>query len=347
MDFLPIIIFKEQFNMSLVKIKEGLIESDNFYMYSDFDNFIGGAGYYRNENGFFMETSELIEREFLFEEFVVQIKKETWDNFKSGDSFVFFIQDKIDQYGIEENFDEQDSKPYYKIIFNNNYLQTYISDDGKEWTNIGGVHLDDSKIIKQGFMRNGDNVLKLEEYILASDPYLTLKNLPEESYAKLLDSEGNIIIEKDTDSEGICKIFLNYFGTDFNVEIYDKNDQIIENKIIDRLNYGDTYLLCEYDFEIIYKDQVLNNDKRTLLNSNSLIQEIILKNKSDVVYNNLEIKIEGNDNVFISLSNNDNNPNNSLLLDSLDSKEEISLFIYLDKKYNNDYLYNKFNLMII
>lgn len=318
--------------MQLLKIRDGLLERDNFYLTSEFGDFLGIGTTRRDSDSFYIDGTERIERRFPYQSFVLDIQKENWETMEEEDRIKFYIGDTVDEYGITENWDEQgNQKPYLRIIVTDGYVQTYSSETGSTWENLGGADLYGKTVVKQGFLKEGSKSFKMIDYKLYSDPYLTVQNFPENYKAILYSSDGTKIKERLFSHEEEAKIFLDnsLFGY---VEVYDLDNNKVFTGEITEYKQGDVYIACEFELELIYKERVLPKEEITSIGTFGT-EYVTLKNISTTsTYNNLKVStlVESSD--IIKLSTDEITFTPEIIIPSLAPDEEIDIFISIERQ---------------
>ncbi|QXN70279.1 hypothetical protein INTERNEXUS_239 [Bacillus phage vB_BspM_Internexus] len=319
--------------MNLLKIKDGRLELDNFYTNSNFADFLNKGGTHRDfeDNSLYIDTNEKVERVLNYKNFLIEIKKENWEELNEDEKFTFYIGDSVNEYGISEDKDDPIQKQFQKIIYSEGYVQCYVSDDGISWQNLGGVNNLGENITKQGFQKISTKSLKLLHYAVYTDPFLTIQNFPEGYIAKLYDENNNLIKERLFDKNNEVKIFLDYNITGY-IVIYD-----LENNEVTRTNqmefsYGNTFIACDYKLEMIYKDQLLSNEEVTEIDTYGSPQLVTLRNISDSqTYNNLTITTETLSDDLIELSLDNITFSESITIPDILPNEEIDIYISINR----------------
>lgn len=317
--------------MSLIKVSSGLLEVENFYLISPFQDFLGLGTTHRDNTNFYIDDNVKIERNLNYSEFVIEIKKQNFTNLTKKDSFIFYVAKDVDMYGIEDEIKAGQSQ-YHKIIYNDKYLQCYISNDRKNWTNVGGLQLD--SINKQGFKKDSEQSFILNEYKVYTNPYVTIQNLDQNSKVEFYDINNNLIKTRLFDENKICQIYLDYCMTGY-FKIYDINNNLINTSQNLNLEYGDIYYysLYEIELELIYNSVVLNENPTYLQEKYDVVN---LKNISvDKTYENLLISTQTSYDDTIELSLDNITFTNTVAITTIASNQQIPIYIKIIKGATN------------
>lgn len=316
--------------MQLLKVSDGLLEVENFYLTSSFSDFLGEGTTHRDSGLFYIDVNTKIERNFNYSEFLIEIEKENWININKADVFQFYVIHNNEEYGVEDNFKNLQSQ-YQKIIYNDKYLQCYVSDDNLNWVNVGGLFLD--SIDKQGFKKSSANPIILKNYKVYKNPFLTIQNFDENVKVELYDSSNNKLKERLFDSSRKCEIYLDSC-LNGHFKFYDTSGNLIYQSQTMYLKYGDVYFLNPYSIELIYRGVVLDDSPTCLYD---FTEEVILKNISTTgeTYTDLNIttKTKFDDTVLLSLDN--VIFSNSVIVNTISPNDEVSIYIQITKGLTN------------
>lgn len=317
--------------MQLLKVKNGLLEKDNFYMTSPFEDFLGTSTTHRDGDSFFIDGNEIIERLFPYQNFLLEIKKENWAEVTDSDRILIYVSDSVDLYGIVEDGQGSEQTPYLRIIVIDGYIQTYASLDGISWENIGGADLYGKTIVKQGFRKDSPKSFRLMDYHVYSSPYLTIQNFPEGYKAELYDTSNALIKERLFDENSECQIYLDYNLQGY-FKIYDLNGTLIFTSATTDFKQGDIFIACEFDLELIYKEVILPKDEVTEMGTYGSGQKVTLHNISTTqTYTNLKISTEIDSNDIIELSFDNVNYSPTLTVPSLAPDGEIDIYVMITR----------------
>jgi hypothetical protein len=316
--------------MKLIKVKDGLLESDNFFLASPFSDFAGEANITRDiSTGRLKIISDTkIERPFTYSEFVIEVKKVN-SEMASDDYAIVYLNNGLATFGIKDSpMTEQNT--YWKILKKENYIQAYSSSDGINYTNIGGMSIEGS-LIKQGFMKHGSDFI-IEDYKVYDNPYVTLQNFDEGYTCELYDSQDNLLKTRTFDSNMECKLFLDYnsFEGYFKFKDLDNNIVYTSDNII--LGYGDIWIISPYNFEIIYLGNIVTNINPAALKD--LDEAIIIKNVGSSDYSSITVGTQTSSNDLIQLSLDGINYSDTLNL-SINQSEEKTIYIKITKNIDN------------
>lgn len=322
--------------MQLVKVKDGLLELENFFITSPIEDFLGNGKYFRTPNEFILQDGN-IERRIDYNELVIVVEKKDVE-LGPGDRYEFYLSDGEKREGIEESYNSEYAR-FWKLIYNDGYIQGYKSDDGLEWFNVGGKSA--KSPIYQGFRTEGRE-LTLKNYRVYSDPYITIQNFYPGTLVKLVDIEGNLIKERLFEDNNECNIFLDH-PIQGRLEFYDHQNNLIYKSKAINFNYGDDFIFTEYDLELYYKGQLLTHKTTTLY---TLLETVVLRNNSDEIYSSINISINNANDDMVEISLDKENFHSELVVSEIQSKEEIEIYIRITKDKSNYFKMNDFTLEI-
>ena len=329
--------------MELIKIKDGLIEADNFYLASSFSDFAGSSNVVRDikTGKFKLISNNKIERNFDYNEFVIELEKENFINMVGMDYSMIYLSNDDYVFGIRDNNFKEQNK-YWKILKLGNYIQAYSSSDGFNYTNIGGANFNEP-LTKQGFMKHNTEDFILNNYKVYANPYITITNFPKDTLCELYDSGRNLLKSRLFDSSLECKIFI-----DGNIDGYfifkDVDGNIIYTTGMLQLQYGDVYVYSTYNLEIIYRGNVVTNVNPALLQD--LEELITIKNIGNKDYSNITIGTETISNDLIQLSFDGVNYSDTVTIDSIKQGENKDIFIKIIKNMGVQNFARDFQLVI-
>jgi hypothetical protein len=331
--------------MKLIKVKDGLIEVENFFLTSNFSDFAGFNNITRD-----IKTGKLklisnnkIERKFNYDEFVIELEKENFNTMDTEDYSMIYLGNNENTFGIKDDKLGEQNK-YWKVLRQDGYIQAYSSADGINYTNIGGMKFDEP-ITKQGFMKYSNEDFVLNNYKVYANPYITIQNFPENTLCELYDLEGNLLKARKFDSNLECKVYLdsNNMGGYFTFKDIDNN--LIYTTTHLSLQYGDVYVCSPYNFEIIYRGNVVTNVNPALLQD--LDELITIKNIGDKDYTNIKIGTETNSNDLIELSFDGENYSDTVTIDRIKQGESRDIFVRIIKNAeNHNFCVRDFQLVI-
>jgi len=319
--------------MKLIKVKDGLIEVENFFLASSFSDFAGEGNITRD-----IKTGKLklisnnkIERKFNYNEFVIELEKENFNSINDYDYSMIYLGNSNYSFGIKDNELSKQNR-FWKILRQDDYIQAYASKDGKEYENIGGMKFDEP-ITKQGFMKHNTEAFILNNYMVYANPYIIIQNFPENTLCELYDLEGNLLKARKFDSNLECKVYLdsNNIGGYFTFKDIDNN--LIYTTTHLSLQYGDVYVFSPYNFQIIYRGNVITNINPALLQD--LEELITIKNIGDKDYTNITIGTETSSNDLIELSFDGENYSDTVTIDSIKQGESRDIFVRIIKNAEN------------
>ncbi|WMJ80980.1 hypothetical protein RBU49_01635 [Clostridium sp. MB40-C1] len=330
--------------MKLLKVKNGLIEVENFFLTSSFSDFAGESNITRD-----IKTGKLklisnnkIERKFNYDEFVIELEKENFNTLNDYDYSMVYLGNSDYTLGIKDIQTNEQNK-YWKILKKDNYIQAYVSSDGFDYKNIGGMEFKEP-LTKQGFSKHSDEDFILNNYRVYDNPYVTIQNFPEGILCELYDKKDNLLKTRKFDKYLECKVFI-----DGNMEGYFKfknlkGDVIYTTDIIN-LSYGDVWVGSPYNFEIIYQGNVVTNINPALLQD--LEELITIKNIGDKDYTNIKVGTKTSSNDLIQISFDGESYRDYLVIDNIKQGESRDMFVKIIKNAENrNFAVRDFQLVI-
>lgn len=330
--------------MELIKVKDGLLEVDNFYLTSFFSDFAGTANITRNTGTRTLQliSNNSIERRFCYKEFVIEFEKENFENMKLDDYCCMYLGNKESRFGIKET-NIQSQNRFWRILKRNNYIQAYVSEDNLNFQNIGGMNFDEN-VEYQGFEKFCHENLILKNYKVYSNPYVILQNIPQTTIVEFYNKDNMLLLTRKSDENMECKIFLEseiqgYF------KLKDMQGNILHVSKILNLSYGDIYVLSKYNLQIIYNENIVTNDDPATLGS---FEELItIKNLDTEEYKKLILSTSHNSHDLIELSVNGINYQKSITIDSLKVGENKNIFVRIIKTAESkNFIAKEFQLVI-
>lgn len=285
--------------MQLLKVKDGLIEVENFFLTSFFSDFAGNSNVTRDikTGKLKLLSNNALERSFSYNEFVIEFEKENFKNMAQDDYCMMYLGNKNSKFGIKE-IDTLGQNSFWKILKKDNYIQAYVGQNSIDYKNIGGMEFSEP-LTRQGFEKQCNEEFILKDYKVYSSPYVTLQNGQEGHIVEFYNNNNELIITRNFNLEMECKIFL-----DGNIEGYfifknAEGNEYYRSQILN-LNYGDIYVLSTYNFEIIYQGTVVTNSNPSILQD---LEELITIRNIDIKdYTNIIIGTETSSNDLIQLS---------------------------------------------
>ncbi|MHB9924559.1 hypothetical protein [Clostridium botulinum] len=334
--------------MTLLKISDGLLEVDNFYLTSSFSDFVGSSLVNRDvgTGKIKLLSNSIIERKFNYNEFVIDFHKSNFKNMEIGDYAMIYLGNKEYTFGIKdekkkEKVDEQNE--YWRILKRDNYVQAYSSADGINYKNIGGVEYSES-ITKQGFQKYCDEDLTLNEYKVYKNPYVTILNYNEDYMCELYDKYNNLIQVRKFNSDMECKFFIEYIFIGY-IIIKDLDENIVFQSDLMKFSFGDVYINSPYNFEIRYNNKVVTDKQYGILESYKEV--ITIKNKDTKDYKDIVISTESISNDLIELSLDDKSYNKELKIENFQSQEAKEIYIRITRKDSDtNYYIRNFQLLV-
>ncbi|WP_333862025.1 hypothetical protein [Clostridium sp.] len=317
--------------MKLIKVRDGLLEVENFFLTSSFGDFAGSANVIRDISTGKVKliSNNKIERNFTFGEFVIELEKENFSFMGQDDYCILYLGNDDYAFGIKDDkLDEQHK--FWKILKQDNYIQAYVSDDGINYNNIGGMNFAED-ITKQGFEKYSNEDFILNNYKVYGSPYVIVQNFPENTVCELYDSDNNLLKTRVFDSNMECKVFL-----DSNIKghfVFKDTDsnELYRSDLLD-LKYGDVYVFSQYELEIIYNGVVVTNTSPGILKD--LDESVTIKNVDTVDYTGLNISIETASNDLIQLSLDGATYSDTITLDLVQGQSK-DIFVKITKNIDN------------
>lgn len=329
--------------MPLIKSESGVLEEDNFLLYSPVDNFTRIGHFSRNHNTFTLSEGT-IERHFKYNDFVLEIKRTPAHNLEQFDRQSMYCMSKDYTSGIEVKSGDTSDFTYWKIISHQEYLQAYKSTDGKSWYNIGGMPFTHN--LFQGFETEGQHPLILESYKVYKSPYLTIQNFPDDTLVRLTDEYGNILTEAVFDYTQEVSLYLDYCVRGRLLFFDESGNQILNSGILN-FNYGDVYQNTPYNIQLRYQGAILGWNPTSLKAYTELVEVI---NLSADVYNNIPVSVvkplDNIDDIKISLDN--INFSTSVIIPKLTSDDPKQIYISIKpSNINHVFSTNQFDLEVL
>lgn len=329
--------------MKLIKVKHGLLEAENFFLASSFSDFAGEANVTRDisTGKIKLISNNKIQRAFNYNEFVIEVEKENFQSMDKDEYSMLYLGNEDYTFGIRDNKKDEENK-FWKILKRGDYIQAYSSNDGEDYENIGGMAFE-NVVTKQGFGKFSLEPLVLNNYKVYSAPYVTIQNFPEGTVCELYDKSENLIKVRLFDEDLECKVFLDYNLEGKFIFKNEEGDVIYESTILS-LGYGDVYIFSPYNFEVIYRMNVVTNTNPAILQD--LEEVITIRNIGDKAYSNISIGTEtpSNDLIELSLDGEDYYDKVALNIDKLESKD---IYVKITKNAdNNNFNVRDFQLVI-
>ncbi|OAA91272.1 hypothetical protein [Clostridium ljungdahlii] len=317
--------------MKLIKVKDGLLEVENFFLTSSFSDFAGSANVTRDMSTGKMKliSNNKIERNFTYTEFVVELEKENFNDVGIDDYSAIYFDNGKYTFGIKDKKQAEQHK-FWKIIKQDNYVQAYISDDGINYTNIGGMNFTDA-VLHQGFEKYSNEDFILDNYKVYGSPYVTIQNFPENTVCELYDPNNNLLKARTFNGDLECKVFL-----DGNIQGYfifkdSSGSPIYKSDLLD-LKYGDVYVFSKYELEVIYNGLIVTNTSPGVLKD--FQESITIKNIDTKDYAGLKIGIHTASDDLIQLSLDGTAYSDSVSLDLLQGQSK-DVFVKITKNVDN------------
>lgn len=331
--------------MKLIKVKDGLIEVENFFLTSNFSDFAGSSNVTRDisTGKLKLVSNNKIERRFEYNEFVIELEKENFNDIDEHDYSMIYLGNVDYTFGIRDGFKTEQNK-FWKILRQDNYIQAYASSDGINYKNIGGMKFDEA-ITKQGFEKYSKEDFILNNYKVYASPYVTIQNFDEGTICELYDKEGNLLKTREFNSDLECKVFLNSNNIEGYFLFKNAEGNLIYSTDVINLQYGDVWVLSPYNFEIIYNGSVVTNVNAALLQD--LEETITIKNIDTKNYTSIAIGTETSSNDLIELSLDNETYTDTIFIDNFLANEEKTIYVKITKNAeNHNFCVRDFQLVI-
>jgi hypothetical protein len=318
--------------MKLLKVKDGLLETENFFLVSPFNDFAGEALISRDISlGLLnIKSNNRIERQFNYSEFLIEVEKENFTTMTMDDYSMIYLSDDNYLFGIRDE-DLYNQSKYWKILRMDDHVQAYVSNDGINYTHLGGMEIS-GNLTKQGFMKYSDNDFILKNYKLYANPYVTIQNFPENTLCELYDSSGTLLKSRVFDNNLECKVYLDNNNLQGYFTFKDANDNLLYTTDVITLCYGDTWIISPYNLEILYMGNVVTDINPALLKD--LDEVVNIKNIDTKNYTNLVVGTETSSNDLIELSLDGITYNSTVTIDLMQNEEK-NIYIRITKNVDN------------
>jgi len=300
-------------------------------MTTPFPDLLGYGATHRDVSSFYMDTINEVSRRMDYKQCVIEIQKENWEYGEAGDEFLFYIGDAHQRLGIKDYFEEEQHS-YQKIVYLENFIQCHVSHDREQWINVGGLDITGVNITTQGFRKTSNYPLRLMNYAIYHDPYLTIQNFPENYKIELYNSDDVKVNERLFTLNEDVEIYLDRPLNDAYVKVYDTDNNLVFTSDRMDFKYGDAFAMLEFELEAIYKGRILPDEEITQMDTGTWSELVILKNTSDIqTYNNLTVGtvVESDDTVQLSLDN--INFSDTVPIVELDPLSEINIYVQIRK----------------
>lgn len=314
--------------MPLIKIEHGLLENENFYLNSPLTDFLGDGSWSRTQEIFVLKSGT-VKRKFPYKgDFMIEVKKEI-NSFIKGSINEFFIEDSSGlRVGIKEVEGESNIQ-YWRIIYCDGFIQTYVSLDGDIWENKGGSVVIFEGDMFQGFKVSGETNLVIEDYKIYSSPYLKLQNFRPGTTAKLYDYNDTLISERNFDNNYECNIFL-----DKNIRGYIKvflAENLLFTSSSTDFTHGDVFLFSNENIQLIHNDKILDY---TITDINEYDESFIIKNAGSEPVLDIYIEVINKNTNIIEISFDKQDYKPVLCIERLEAEEEKEFYLRIIRDSN-------------
>lgn len=315
--------------MRLIKLQDGLVEQDNYFLTSPSSDFLGENEYSRS-NDIFTLKGGYIERPFKHDNFVIIVRKKQVV-MDIDDEVSFYLRKDNLKSGVIETSDlSLPSSKYWKLTRYKEYVQGYSSEEGSTWKSVGGGGIMPLQDV-QGFnVTNSSTNLQIQDYKVYSSPYTKVVGLDEGNVGVLTDVSEDIVDEKVVDVSGELNLYLEnvvkgrltiYEDSDKSSILYESDETLFQ--------FGDIFNVISHELALFYKSAMLD-EKSTLLNS--LVEATMLKNLSlTETYTDVLVgtTTDGTDTIELSLDN--ASYSDELIIDKIVPNEEVDIYIKITK----------------
>lgn len=314
--------------MKLIKIEDGLIEQEDFFLTSPLGDLLGDYQYYRTANEFVL-TSGFVEREFPYNEFVLIVEKNPVV-LQENEKIRFYVREGDNISGLSEEYESgTPSSKYLKIVQYAGGIQGYRSEDGKKWENKGGGQIENNYNI-QGFSTEGVELV-IKNYSLYRSPYISIYNVPFGHKLQLINQENEVVNERLADENDLVELFIEH-PLEGKIRHLDSAGLIVSETDSMSLKYGDAFFKYDYDIIVKYQGVVLDYNPTRL---NTRKEKITVKNQSNSEnYEDLRIVVNNETVDDIKISYNNLDFQEYLDLDSIEPQEEVEVYIQIIKNTN-------------
>lgn len=329
--------------MPFVKQRNGLLEVQDFYMTSDFTDFLI-SGEASRKDGTFTLTRGSIKRHFTYETFVIDVEKE-YRQLEEGEKQYFFLQTDRRTIGVYDTAGEGYAA-YWRLLCHEGFIQAYKSADGREWMNVGGLKLaEDERIFYQGFEVEGGAPLKFTRYTVYHGPHLILQNFPEGFEAGLYNEEGSLMKAARFDGKMEARLYLDYNRGGI-LKVTDAGGNIVYTAPAAEYAMGDAYTYTEYLLEIVYAGEVIDFGPTHL--DEKPVQRMLLRNASPgEIYHDIILAISCNNGDKVELSLDGSNYGKEITVETLGAGEEKAFYVRIGKQPHSEFEVREFAITIL
>lgn len=309
--------------MELIKVEDGLLEKNNYFIDTPIDDFLGEYIASKSEGEFKLMKGH-IERPFSYEDFVIIVKKRD-EKLKRDEELSMYVRSEDKLYGVKEIGElQQEGVIEWRLTKYNDYIQAYLKDKRGVWENVGGSDIR-KPIDSQGFRVDGDTEFLMYDYQVYSSPYIYIYNTNEGDSAIAYDKNGKPISERRYTQKGD---FIQLYVDDVqegSIVLYDSDKQVVTQTQKVMLKYGDKYLTLPHKVRLKYKGEILGHECTKLNTRKERVN--VVNDSTDTVVNNVSIWVynETVDEILISLD--DKTYAEEVRIPKLDPKEEVELYI--------------------
>lgn len=313
--------------MNIVKIEDGLLEQDDYFLTSRTTDFLGDGMFSRANNELEL-LNGYIERNFSYKNYVIVVDKKP-DTLDIDGKFSVYTRKHTRRNGIEEVYDSSTtgSATNWKIVQYEGFVQTYISYDNKQtWIACGGGQIREYSEI-QGFYVEGNVPLRLTQYKVYRNPYVRLFDIDLGYTVKMVDENGNILDEQISQYGDIRFFLENEITAKF--MFYDEYGVFVEETSFMNLKLGDSYVNLLYEIDLYYGNLI---ERYSTTKLNSLKEVIQIKNNSSTdIYDDVIVRPVNENPDRIQLSLDGINYADSITFPSLAPQEMRNIYILITK----------------
>lgn len=331
--------------MPFIKQKSGLMDKEDYFITGSFTDFLGGGVCRRKDGILILEKGE-IKRNFIYEEFAAVVKAENQLS-EEAVKRIFFVETNMRRLGICEEGGAVSK--WWKITMSDNFVQTFTSEDGVSWENMGGSTLEEGeRALFLGFCieksKDSMETLQFSSCTAYAAPFLKVFNFPENFIVKLLDSEGGALKTEPFDANMAARIVLDT-SVSARLGIYNaKGEPVYESETFD-FEAGDEYLYTEYSLELSKGEEIFDYGPNNL--GETKIHLLSIKNTADVSCGSFHITATGRDSDMVGFSADGTEFSAAYPVSGLEPEESIDFYVKIDGGTETEFSVYEFEITII
>lgn len=285
-------IFK--FN-KIIKIQNGVIEKNNYFLESKLTDFLGTSSFVRDDKEFTI-TNGYFERNFKYNQYVIIVHKEN-NRLGSEDSYGIYTRFQGRRSGLVEKGelenDYENTATHWKIISYDGFIQTYLSyNNMNKWVACGGGQWIEPTDIQGFYINTKNSPLTIKDYKVYSSPYIEFINLPVGYYVQLFNNENKQTHMKKA-INGYCEIYLAKPLENAHFKILNEREVVVYTSETLDINLGDIFSDSQYQLEVSYYDNVIKTYSNNFMPTYK--EMVTVKNVGDKPYKNIKVSVKIND----------------------------------------------------